>query len=427
MDAFHYLEDGAYCEDVQVARIAAEVGTPAYVYSRTMLTSHCVALQEAFAAYPTLACYAVKANSNLSILRAIFGTGLGADLVSLGELRRSRAAGCPAERIVFSGVGKTTDEIAAGLDAGILAFNVESAFELAAIATVARQKGQSARVALRINPDIDARTHPKIATGLYGSKFGMPEAEGVILAEQVRADVNLELVGLACHIGSQITELAPIAAAAYRMADMCRGLMAKGHALQHCDMGGGLGIKYLDEAPPSIAEYARTLIDAVKPTGLRLLIEPGRVLVGNTGVLVVKVLGVKHMPKKSFVVVDGAMNDLIRPSLYEAHHDIVPVVHTRRAALRADIVGPVCETGDYLGLDRDIPEPRTDDLLMVRGAGAYGMAMASQYNSRPRAVEVLVEGGQYTVVRRREQLEDLWRESQSHPVALWSYAARENR
>lgn len=410
MNHFGLRDSEVYCEGVGLRVIADAVGTPTYVYSRAALRAQLQGFHEAFSAYPSLICYAVKANGNLSLLRDIFASGCGADLVSIGELERVSLAGCASNKIVFSGVGKTEVEIAAALDKGILAFNVESEFELDMIEAVAQAKGQRANLALRINPDIDSKSHPKIATGLYGAKFGIPEPEAVRLAARIKGHKNLALIGLACHIGSQIVDLSPIRAAAERMADLSKTLLGQGHALRHCDMGGGLGIRYLDENPPLLRDYAATLIAAIKPTGLSLVIEPGRSLVGNAGVLLVKVIGLKRTPRKTFVVVDGAMNDLIRPSLYEAYHDIAPVsILAEGPRLTADVVGPICESGDYLGLDREMCEPPVGSLFYVKSAGAYGMAMASQYNSRPRAAEILVDGDRYRVIRRRETPEDLWR------------------
>ncbi len=410
MDHFE-LKNGVYhCEDVPLPALADAVGTPAYVYSEATLTRHCRELLKAFAAYPTLACFAVKSLSNLAVLRRIFQEGLGADLVSLGELERALLGGAPANRIVFSGVGKRPDEIRRALSAGILMFNVESAYELDLIAQIAKEMGKRAPVSLRLNPNIDAKTNEKIATGLYTTKFGLPEAELPSLLDRIGRDPNLELAGICCHIGSQITELAPLAEAAARMASVAKSIIASGHQLRHLNMGGGLGIRYNDETPPTIEAYAKTLIEAVKPTGLKLIIEPGRVLVGNIGVLLTRVVGVKKTPARNFVVVDAAMNDLIRPSLYDSYHDIRAVKAPKPDTPKelCDFVGPVCETGDFLGKGRSLPLPAAGDLVLIRSCGAYSSSMASQYNSRPRAPEILVSGSGYRVVRQRESLESLW-------------------
>lgn len=410
MDDFTYKQDKLCCENVPLNEVARACGTPVYVYSRATLVKHCRALLDAFDGYPTTACFAVKANSNLSILKLIFGEGLGADLVSVGELERALLAGADPKKIVFSGVGKRDDEIARALEVGIKSFNVESTYELDAISKLATARGTKAKISLRVNPNIDAKTNPKIATGLHSTKFGLTEAELPALVDRILRDSALALVGVGCHIGSQITELAPIVEASRRMAEIAKGLKARGAPLSFLDLGGGLGIRYADETPPSLEEYARALVAAVRPTGLELVIEPGRVLVGNAGVLVTKVLGVKQTPARHFIVLDAAMNDLMRPSLYDAYHDIVPAVPTKpgEARVLCDFVGPVCETGDILGTDRQVVLPHAGALYAIRSAGAYGSSMASQYNSRPRAPEVLIDGAAWKVVRRRESLSALW-------------------
>ncbi len=411
MDHFLYKNGHLFCEELGLDELARAVGTPAYVYSRATLVRHCRNLVEAFAGYPTLPCFAVKANSNLSVLSTIFAQGLGADLVSLGELERALLAGVAPQKIIFSGVGKRDDELARALDVGIFAFNVESAYELASLARIAREKGKVARVSLRINPNIDAKTNEKIATGLYTTKFGLTEADAEPLFAFIRENArSLALVGLGCHIGSQITEVGPISDAAKRMAELAGSLASRGIALEFLDLGGGLGIRYRDEDPPSLELYADTLIKYVKPTGLALVIEPGRVIVGNTGVIVTRVIGVKRTPNRHFIVLDAAMNDLIRPSMYDSFHDIVPVAAPAAGAapVLCDFVGPICETGDFLGKDRTVPVPKAGDLFAIRSTGAYGASMASQYNSRPRAPEVLVDGARHRIVKPREALAALW-------------------
>jgi diaminopimelate decarboxylase len=408
LDHFLYRDGHAFCEDVPLATLAEKVGTPAYVYTRATLRRHCREFRRAFAAHPTLPCFAVKANSNLAVLKDILAEGFGADLVSLGELERALAAGARPAELVFSGVGKRPDEIARALRVGLLSFNVESPAELELIATLAGEAGVVAPVALRLNPDIDAKTNEKIATGLYTTKFGLPEGDLPALATRIAQDKRLSLVGLACHIGSQILDIAPLAKAASRLAEQAQTLKTAGHRLSFVNMGGGLGIRYRDEKPPALDDYARALIGAVAPTGLRLLLEPGRVVAGNAGILLARVILVKRTPVRTFIILDAAMNDLIRPSLYDAWHAIEPE-STKGTGAEAvcDFVGPVCETGDYLGKERRVKIPAAGDLFMIRGCGAYGASMASQYNTRPRAPEVLVDGDRWQIVRPRETLDDL--------------------
>ncbi len=409
MDFFTLKHQETYCEDIPLSRIAQEQGTPCYVYSRATLRRHAQRIIDAFASYPTLPCYAVKANSNLSILREIFSMGFGADIVSLGELERAKKAGVDPSRLIYSGVGKRRDEIEAALRFGIYAFNLESYAELDLIASVARDLGKVASVSLRVNPNIDAKTNPKITTGLFTTKFGVVEEEAKAMAEKVRQLPNLSLIGVGCHIGSQIVDVQPMAEAARRLADFARSLQGQGHQLQFVDMGGGLGIRYKAEVPPEPEQYAEALLSAIRPTGLRLLIEPGRVVVGNVGVLLTQVIARKQTPEKSFLIVDGAMNDLIRPSMYDSFHEICAVRVHHSVDQKMDIVGPICETGDYFGKDRMLPaDLSAGDLVYLRSAGAYGASMASNYNSRPRASEVLVDGSHYRVVRRRETLDDMW-------------------
>jgi len=405
------LRDGSYhCDSLPLNDLGQSVGTPAYIYSKQMLEEHCSALLDAFKNYPTDACFAVKSLSNLSILKTIFAAGLGADLVSAGELQRALLAGAPTNRIVFSGVGKQEDEVRQALKAGILMFNVESPFEIDMIAGLAAAANKTAAISLRINPNIDAQTNAKITTGLYSTKFGLTETDLPDLLNRIRSQPSLQLVGLACHIGSQILDLAPLKEAAQQMASLSKHVRELGFDLRYLNMGGGLGIRYSNEEPPSVTEYAEALIQGVRPTGLRLIIEPGRSLVGNIGVLLTRVISVKKTPERHFVVVDAAMNDLIRPTLYESYHTISAVNATAPNAPAAlcDIVGPICESGDFLGKDRQMPLPVAGELLMVRGCGAYGSSMASQYNSRPRAPEVFVDGATFRIIRQRETLESLW-------------------
>ena len=409
MDYFVERDGDTYCEGVSLAELGKTYGTPLYVYSKKTLERHLAEFQKAFAGYPTVPCFAVKANSNLSILKEIFGSGFGADLVSVGELRRSIKAGVDPSKIVFSGVGKRVDEMRAGLEAGILAFNVESWFEMETLAEVADSMGVVAPVNIRVNPNIVAETNPKIATGMYTSKFGVPENEAYQLCEKIRGTPSLELVGLACHIGSQITDLKPLEEAGKRMTSFAMRLMKQGHNLKLLDMGGGLGIRYKGEKPPELYEYAKVLIDQVKVSGLTLLVEPGRVLVGNIGVLLTSVMGVKTTPEKKFIVVDAAMNDLLRPSMYDSFHDILATKGGDPSFGPVDFVGPICESGDFIGKDRMVVPVESGDFVYARGCGAYGATMVSNYNSRPRLAEVMVDGDKHRLIRRREPLENLWR------------------
>lgn len=412
MDHFHYVNGIATCEEVPLPRIAEAVGTPAYIYSAATLRRHCRRFAQAFSRYDALPCFAVKANSNLSVLAEIFASGFGADIVSVGELERALLSGAKPKEIVFSGVGKREDEIRRGLEAGILSFNVESEAELSLVARIAAERSDVAPVSLRVNPNIDAKTNPKIATGLHSTKFGIPEDVALQLIDKVGASPALKLVGLACHIGSQITDLTPLKEAAQRMVGLAQGAQQRGHELKLINMGGGLGIRYRSETPPELEDYAETLIREVKPTGLRLLVEPGRVVAGNSGILLSRVLGLKQTPAKTFVVCDAAMNDLTRPTLYDSYHEILPVREAaapdESASPVCDYVGPICETGDILGQDRPCPTLEAGEFIYVRGCGAYAAAMASQYNSRPRAPEVLVDGDEFFVIRPRETLESLW-------------------
>jgi diaminopimelate decarboxylase len=398
-----------HAEGVPLPAIADAAGTPTYVYSTAALAGQFRAVTEAFGGTPHLICYSVKANSNLAILKLFSGLGGGFDIVSGGELARVRQAGGDLAKTVFAGVGKTREEMEAALAAGILLFNVESAEELEALDAVGRRLGKRAPFALRVNPDVDARTHRHISTGLKTSKFGVPFDEAVALYTQAKKMKGLRAAGLDCHIGSQLTRTSPMRDAITKVAGLYRELKAQKHPLEWLDVGGGLGITYSDETPPSPGEYARTMMEATKDTGATLVLEPGRALVGGAGVLLTRVLYRKKTEAKHFVVVDAGMNDLLRPALYEAHHDIQPLVKRRGKAVEVDVVGPVCESTDVLARARPLVLPQQDELYAFMTAGAYGMSMSSTYNSRPRPAEVLVEGEAWRVIRERERLEDLWR------------------
>jgi diaminopimelate decarboxylase len=406
---FTWRKGVLHAEGVPLTAIADAAGTPTYVYSSATLTRHFRVVSEAFGATPHLICYSVKANSNLSILRLFSGLGGGFDIVSGGELARVKQAGGDVSKTVFAGVGKTQEEMEAALAAGILLFNVESAEELDALDAVGRRLGKRAPFALRVNPDVDARTHRYISTGLKTSKFGVPFEEAVALYTRAKKLKGVRAAGLDCHIGSQLTQASPMRAALTKVAGLYSELKAKGHPLEYLDVGGGLGITYTDETPPSPEEYARTVLAATKDTGAHLLLEPGRALVGNAGVLLTRVLYRKKTPAKHFVVVDAGMNDLIRPALYEAHHGLQPLVKRRGKAVEVDVVGPVCESTDVLAKARPLVLPQAGELYAFMSAGAYGMSMASNYNSRPRPAEVMVDGDAWRVVRERERIEDLWR------------------
>jgi diaminopimelate decarboxylase len=398
-----------HAEGVPLPAIADAVGTPTYVYSSATLTRHFRVVSEAFGDAPHLICYSVKANSTLAILRLFSGLGGGFDIVSGGELARVRQAGGDPGKTVFAGVGKTQQEMEAALAAGILLFNVESAEELDALDAVGRRLGRRAPFALRVNPDVDARTHRYISTGLKTSKFGVPFEEAVALYARARKLKGVRAAGLDCHIGSQLTQASPMRDALTKVAGLYSELKAHGHPLAYLDVGGGLGITYSDETPPSPEEYARTVLAATKGTGAHLILEPGRALVGNAGVLLTRVLYRKKTPARHFVVVDAGMNDLLRPALYEAHHALQPLVKRRGKAVEVDVVGPVCESTDVLAKARPLVLPQAGELFAFMSAGAYGMSMASNYNSRPRPAEVMVDGDAWRVVRERERIEDLWR------------------
>lgn len=409
MNHFHERSGALWAEEVPLARIAQEVGTPTYVYSAATLRRHLGVVQEAFARMPTVVCYSVKANSTLAVLKLFSDAGSGFDIVSHGELARVLQAGGAPKKVVFSGVGKREDEMAAALKAGILMFNVESAEELTLLDKVGRRLGVRAPFALRVNPDVDAKTHRYIATGLKTSKFGVPFEEAVALYQQSRRMKGLEARGVDCHIGSQLTDARPVEQAITKVGGLYAELKKQGFPLTHLDVGGGLGVTYSKERPPGVADYAKAVLTSVPKLGATLVLEPGRVLVANAGVLLTSVLFRKKTAARRFLIVDAGMNDLLRPALYEAHHDIVAVKPRRGPKTTMEIVGPVCESTDVLGHGRSLGPLEQGDLLAVKSAGAYGMSMASTYNSRPRCAEVLVDGKDYRVVRKREALEDLWR------------------
>jgi len=402
-DYFHY-QNGALCaEQVPLADIAAQFGTPCYVYSRAALTDSMHQFTDALQGREHLICYAVKANSNLAVLNVLARLGAGFDIVSGGELQRVLAAGGDARKVVFSGVGKTVAEMRMALDAGILCFNVESDAELDRLDRVAASMGKIAAISLRVNPDVDAKTHPYISTGLKQNKFGVAYDDAVRLYRKARGLTSLRITGMDCHIGSQLTEASPFIAATEKILALVDLLASEGIVLEHLDLGGGLGIRYRDETPPPIGDYVAALLAALKGRHEKLLLEPGRVLVGNAGVLLTRVEYLKHGEEKNFAIVDAAMNDLMRPSLYDAYHDIWPVLLGSDPQREYEIVGPICETGDFIGHARTLAIGQ-DSLLAVLSAGAYGMSMSSNYNTRPRAAEVIVDGTLVHLVREREQV-----------------------
>ena len=411
MHHFAYRGGQLHAEGVDLGALADDVGTPLYCYSTATLERHYRVFADAFAGTDALVCYALKANSNQAVLATLARLGAGMDIVSEGELRRARAAGASSDRIVFSGVGKTRREMALALDEGILCFNVESEPEMEALSEVAAGRGRTAPVSIRVNPDVDARTHAKISTGKSENKFGIPISRAREAYAAAARLPGLQVVGVDMHIGSQITDLEPFANATTLLAELARDLMSAGHDLHHVDLGGGLGIPYRhgDPPPPDPAAFAEIVISRTRHLGLRLIFEIGRLIVGNAGILLARVLYVKRGDGRIFVIVDAAMNDLIRPTLYEAHHDLLPVREPAPDAPRivADVVGPVCESGDYLALGREMAELRAGDLVAVMTAGAYGAVQAGTYNTRPLVPEVLVRGGEAAVVRPRQTYESL--------------------
>ncbi len=408
MDHFNHRDGRLYAEDVPTADIAKRFGTPCYVYSRATLERHWHAFDRALAARPHLVCFAVKANSNLAVLNLLARLGSGFDIVSLGELERVLAAGGDPRKVIFSGVGKRADEIQRALQVGIRCFNVESEPELELIEEVAGALGTSAPVSLRVNPDVDAQSHPYISTGLKENKFGVDIADAEAVYERAARMPHIRVVGIDCHIGSQLTELAPFLDALDRVLGLADRLAGQGIQIEHLDLGGGLGIRYIDETPPEPATYASAVHERLGERDYEIILEPGRAIAGNAGILLTRVEFLKSTATHNFAIVDAAMNDLLRPALYNARQDIVPALRGGSGELRDwDIVGPVCETGDFLGRARPLTLAQ-GDLLAVRASGAYGFTMSSNYNSRPRAAEVMVDGDQVHLVRHRETLPDLW-------------------
>jgi diaminopimelate decarboxylase len=409
MDHFRYRDSELCCEQVSLRALAAVAGTPLYVYSKAALLEGLAGYHRAFKDVPHIVCYSVKANSNLGVLSVLAKAGAGADIVSGGELFRALRAGFPPKKIIFSGVGKSRDEMREALKAEILMFNVESRSELKVLDEVAREMGVRAPVAIRVNPDVDPQTHPYIATGLKTSKFGVPYDEALAAYEEARKLAGLEVIGADMHIGSQLTKATPVGDAVRRIVALVKTLRERSVEIRMIDVGGGLGIRYREETPPTHEEYATVLLPALRESGATVLLEPGRSIVGNAGVLLARALYRKDTGAKKFVVIDAAMNDLVRPSFYGSFHDIRPVDEAARTrpAETVDVVGPICESGDFLAKDREMPRVEQDELVALMSAGAYGFAMASNYNTRPRAAEVLVDGNRYTIVRRRETYEDL--------------------
>jgi diaminopimelate decarboxylase len=419
MNHFDYRDGVLHAEAVNLSGLAETVGTPFYCYSTATLERHYRVFTEAFAGEKTLVCYAMKANSNQSVLRTLAKLGAGADVVSGGELKRALAAGIPAQKILFSGVGKTETELRAALAADILCINIESEPELELLSRLAVETGKTARISVRVNPDVDAGTHAKISTGKSENKFGIPLAHARAVYACAAKLPGIEVTGTDMHIGSQITELDRMETAFRILAEFVQTLRADGHTISHIDFGGGLGIPYyMDrEAPPAPDAYAAMVKRVTHNLGCTLMFEPGRLIVGNAGILVSRVIYVKHGEAKNFVIIDAAMNDLIRPTLYEAHHDILPVHQPAKGTpnIVADVVGPVCESGDYLALDRSLAEPKAGDLLAIMTAGAYGAVQSGTYNTRPLVPEVLVKDDQYAVVRPRLDVDALIAMDKSAP------------
>jgi len=419
MHHFHYIDGELYGENVPVRRIAEAVGTPFYLYSHATLSHHLRTFDDAFRGFPHIICFAVKANANLAILRLFAQLGAGADIVSGGELFRALKAGVDPKKIVYSGVGKNFAEIRQALKAGILMFNIESSQELGEISRLAGRLKLRAPVALRINPDIDPQTHPYISTGLKKNKFGINIDRALLDYERAQKLPQVEVVGVACHIGSQITELSPFLETVQRLRELVEELDRRGIHIRYLDLGGGLGITYDQETPPHPREYGQALIKELEGLGVTLILEPGRVIVGNAGILVTRVFYTKDSEAKHFIIVDAGMNDLARPSLYGSYHALWPVVQAPRRELTASLVGPICESGDFLAKDRPMPDFQPGELVAVMSAGAYGFSMSSNYNARPRVAEILVKDKEFYVIRKRETYAQLIR-GESVPEFLWS-------
>jgi diaminopimelate decarboxylase len=407
MGAFRYEAGQLMCEQVPAESLAERFGTPSYVYSQAAVLENFHSFQQRLKSLPSLICYSVKANSNLRIINLLRQAGAGFDVVSGGELARALRVGAAPDRIVFSGVGKTQEEVDAGLHAGILMFNVESAGELELLESRARALAQPAPVSIRINPDVVARTHPYISTGQIIHKFGVPKEEALELYRRAARSPQFQVRGVACHIGSQILEVEPFLKAMDEMLDLAGKLQAEGINPEFLDLGGGYGIRYADEQPLDADRLMQGIAASLRGTSYRLVVEPGRTLVGDAGILLTRVLYVKRNQQKNFIVVDAGMNDLMRPTLYGSYHEIIAACQRPGQKLQADVVGPLCETGDFLAHDREMPDARPGDLLALLNAGAYGFVLASNYNTRPRPAEVLVQGDQAELIRRRERLEDL--------------------
>ena len=412
MNHFEYRNGEMFAEGVALKRIAREVGTPAYVYSLATLKRHFKVFDQAFSKVRHIVCFSVKANSNLALLRAFAKEGSGFDIVSGGELFRALKVGADPTKIVFSGVGKKREEIEYALNSGILMFNVESEQELLALNDIASSMGKRAPISLRVNPDVDPQTHPYISTGMKKAKFGVDIKKSLETYRKAVSLRNVEVVGVDCHIGSQLTSITPFVDALAKVREYLDRVLAgemkkEGAQIRYLDLGGGLGINYHDETPPLPDEYAKAIVEGLEGLDVTLILEPGRVIVGNAGILLTEVQYIKETDSKNFVIVDGGMNDLIRPALYGSYQAIQPVVENRAQRIVADVVGPICESGDFFAKDREIPRPQRGDLLAVMSAGAYGFTMASNYNSHPKPPEVLVDGDQYYVIRRRESFDDL--------------------
>ncbi|MBW1735644.1 MAG: diaminopimelate decarboxylase [Deltaproteobacteria bacterium] len=409
MHHFHYKEDQLFCEDVPVAEVAREVGTPLYLYSHATLRQHFLAFDRAFSGVRHLTCFSMKSNSNMAILRLFALLGGGVDIVSGGELYRALKAGVKPDRIVYSGVGKGEADLEYALSTGILMFNVESSQEIVRLNQVAKRIGRRARLSIRVNPDVDPKTHPYISTGLKENKFGIDINDALDQYRMASGLKGLDAVGVSCHIGSQLTQVEPFVDALRKLKGLIRALGDEGIRVNFLDLGGGLGITYENEAPPHPEEYARAIQAELGATDLTLIFEPGRVIAGNAGILVTKVLYTKATGEKTFFVVDAAMNDLMRPCLYDSFHAIQPVRPRGREKVKADVVGPICESGDFLAREREVERLDPGDLIAVMSAGAYGFSMSSTYNSRPRACEVMVKEDRYYTIRKREGFEDLIR------------------